>query len=359
MNISDATDLLTRASKFYQPEREPTIFDVGARGYFENPTSDLLAFFLDPSQDHGLGDMFLRAFLDCLPGGDELSSALREKPRREVSTTKGKRIDLVLLGDGWDVVAELKIFHFQVNPFEEYERYAERYVKSADRRLIYLVLSPKGTAVRPGWLGLSYPTFIDAAEAQLAKQMVSHPLNKWQVIARELLLHLRNITLEQDMDAEAVNFVFEHMHEINKLTAMKDRAIDALDKKILALLSLEVPGYERYTRRHTWKNGPALRYASNQWESWSDVVVYLSGAATTMQPSVRIYLCGMTSALEPAARELFTSPGVKIWQKQSGSVLAFGWSFDCFDERMVLDAVVEKMRLLMEFEMSTRQGMRS
>ena len=34
-----------------------TILNVGGRGYYENPMSDLLAFFLDPSACHGLGDL--------------------------------------------------------------------------------------------------------------------------------------------------------------------------------------------------------------------------------------------------------------------------------------------------------------
>ena len=43
------------------------------------------------------------------------------------------------------------------------------------------------------------------------------------------------------MDAKAVNFVIEHLHEINKLTRLKDQVIDALDAKVLDKLDAEVP----------------------------------------------------------------------------------------------------------------------
>jgi len=49
--------MLTEVRKFAVPASEPTIFAVGGRGYYENPASDLLAFFLTPGAEHGLDDL--------------------------------------------------------------------------------------------------------------------------------------------------------------------------------------------------------------------------------------------------------------------------------------------------------------
>ncbi|MEY0629860.1 hypothetical protein AB7441_23170, partial [Providencia rettgeri] len=38
---------------------EPTIFSIGSKGYYENPTTDILAFFCDSNGQHQLGDTAL------------------------------------------------------------------------------------------------------------------------------------------------------------------------------------------------------------------------------------------------------------------------------------------------------------
>lgn len=355
MELEQLRALLKEAQCYGQPERERSIFAVAGRGYFESPTTDLLAFFLDPSKDHGLGDCFLNALLACLPETEHLSPSLRKPPQREVATHKGNRIDMVLSGDGWDLVLENKTFHGQVNPFADYERYAEHELNDGERRLLYVVLSPSGKSARQSWQGLSYAQLIDAIRQQLGQRLVAQPLDKWQVFARDFLLHLENITVEQAMDANAINFVFENLHQINKLTRLKDQVIDALDRKVLAKLEAEVPGYQRYTRRHNWKNGPALRYASNNWKTWSDVVLYLSGASEVMKPSVRVYLCDVGTVLAEQGKALFAGNQSKTWSEGKGnSILAFSWGMESYNEQAVLDLVTEKMQLLMEFESQIR-----
>ncbi|HBO2781328.1 TPA: PD-(D/E)XK nuclease family protein [Pseudomonas aeruginosa] len=354
MDLEQLRELLTKAGRFYQPEREPSIFALGGRGYYENPTTDLLAFFLNPAEIHGLGDCFLSALLSCLPSAGHLNPCLRAAPKREVATHKSNRIDLVLAGDGWDLLLENKIFHEQINPFADYEAYAQRELSGGERTLIYAVLSPSGTSVRSAWQGLSYAKLIEATRQQLAQHMLTSPIDKWQVFARDFLLHLENITVEKAMDANAVNFVIEHLHQINKLTRLKDQVIDALDGKVLDKLDTEVPGYERYTRRHSWKNGPALRYASNSWKTWSDVVLYLSGASSTMKPSIRVYLCDVDEKLQELGRQLFMDNEAKVWSEKSDSILCFSWVLEHFHEQEVLDLIVEKMKLLMTFENELR-----
>lgn len=347
--------LLTRAKSFYQPDREASIFALGSRGYFENPTTDLLAFFLDPEQVHSLGDCFLVALLNCLPNGKNLPPYLRSSPKREVSTHRNNRIDLVLAGDGWDLLLENKIFYGQVNPFDDYETFARQGISDGERALVYVILSPSGKSTRGTWHGLSYAQFIETIRQQLARVMVTNPIDKWHVFARDFLLHLENITMEKSMDANAVNFVIEHLHQINNLTRLKDQVIDALSGKVLEMLDAEVEGYERYTRRHSWKNGPALRYASNNWKTWSDVVLYLSGASSTMKPSIRVYLCEVDEGLQQQGRSLFMGNETRVWTEgKNNSILGFSWELEHFDEQIVLGMMVEKMKLLMIFECQIR-----
>ncbi|MCW1874982.1 PD-(D/E)XK nuclease family protein [Erwinia sp. INIA-01] len=95
MDLSVLEELLIRLKSLPAAEKSETnIFSVGARGHYENPVSDLLAFFIDPDAPHGLNTLVLGAFLECL--SSDVDASLLSPPAREVMTQKGTRIDLLL-----------------------------------------------------------------------------------------------------------------------------------------------------------------------------------------------------------------------------------------------------------------------
>lgn len=357
MTVEQAEALLKKAGQFLRPPAEPTIFDAGGRGYYENPTSDLLAFFLDPAQAHGLQDCFLMALMESLADLDRLSPSLRSPPQREVATQGGPRIDLLLQGDGWVMVLENKIYHGQNNPFADYERHAREYASEVGDQILLVVLSPAGDAVPQGWQGLGYARFIEASRRRLAQRLMDAPLSKWQVFARDFLLHLENVTMEREMDVDAIRFVFENMSEISQLMNLKEKAISALERKILDRCSAEVPGYEPFKRRHTWYGCPALRFASNNWETMSDVVVYLDSSGAELEVSVRVYVCAVDKALTEKARAAFEDAQSNSWLEQNSAILAVSWSLGRFDEEAVCKLASEKMQKLMDFETRVRPGL--
>lgn len=154
------TAFLQKAQVAVLSSPEPTLFSVGGRGYFENPTTDLLAFYLNPTAPHGLGDLVLRSLLKCVGFTEDFELSLVEPPHREETTANRNRIDLVLVGPSWVAAIENKIGHAQVNPFEDYEQHlVERY---PGREALRIVLSPAGTTTRATWVPLSYRRLIDS-----------------------------------------------------------------------------------------------------------------------------------------------------------------------------------------------------
>ena len=59
-------NLLLQAAKYHQPPREKTFFDTAIRKHYENPTTELLSFFLNPENEHGLGSVFFDGLTDAL-----------------------------------------------------------------------------------------------------------------------------------------------------------------------------------------------------------------------------------------------------------------------------------------------------
>lgn len=121
---------------------EPTIFSIGSRGYYENPTTDILAFFCNVNGQHKLGNTVLQALFDCISDVTrELSCTLITSPEREVLTKNFKRIDLLLEGPDWVIVLENKIYHQQNNPFADYQNYIENDKKRFGTKNGYLCCS--------------------------------------------------------------------------------------------------------------------------------------------------------------------------------------------------------------------------
>jgi hypothetical protein len=85
--LNNMRELLRKAKllpKVVQPEQ--TIFSIGGRGHWENPTTEILAFFCDNNAAHGLGDLVLRSLFHCLdPKFHHVDYSLNKKPERELS----------------------------------------------------------------------------------------------------------------------------------------------------------------------------------------------------------------------------------------------------------------------------------
>lgn len=216
------------------------------------------------------------------------------------------------------------------------------------------MLSPSGKSLSSTWTGLSYATFIKTLREELSHQPLLQSRDKWQVLAEEFLLHLENTTVEQAMSADSIEFIFDHLPQINALNKLRDKAFEALNSKILTRLQADIPDYVPYTRRHTWIDGPALRYACNDWKSWSDVVLYLDCSQSMLKPFVRVYLFDVNANLMEQGRKLFTCPSRQPWT-EGKSVIGFEWQREEFDEQAVIEVMIEKMKLLMRFENDIRR----
>jgi hypothetical protein len=131
---------------FSPPDVEANILSIGGRGYYENPTTDVLSFFLNDKGDHDLGSLVLSSLIDLLPDNHkDIDQYLINYPEREVYTYTGKgRIDLILEGQDWVITIENKIFNTQSNPYEDYERYIDE--RFTDKTKIFIVLSPQNFA---------------------------------------------------------------------------------------------------------------------------------------------------------------------------------------------------------------------
>lgn len=319
MVLHDLEELLTRLKSLPVAEQsEANIFSLGARGHYENPVSDLLAFFIDPDAPHGLNTLVLEALLDCLSAPVDIS--LFSPPAREVMTQEGTRIDLLLESEEWAMALENKIWHQQNNPFNDYSDYLAQ--KYPDKKQILVVMSPEGQAPI-GWTGVSYSMFISALLPKLGMACVSSSLNKWHVLLREFILHLESLMGKNTIAPETEVFVLDNLLRIQEAVLLKNAVVKSLQEECLRFLTeyFSDNGHEVATALNHWEGYPALRFGLSHWVSGSDVVLFLD-RTPGRQFEVRTYICNLkTPALQHQARQMML-PALHddCWTERSGSV---------------------------------------
>lgn len=277
IDLADVASFLEVAKEFKIPSKELTFFDVGLRGHFENPTTELLSFFLDPRKEHGLGETFIRGFLTALNIAPEDTGNFVSVDR-EVVTNFG-RIDLLLIFEKTVFVAECKIYHDIINPFEDYQNFIEG--TYPEKRKIYILLSPDGKShsifqankieeKTTLWQGVSY---FDLARCIKEEQTYVdiEQSGKWYILADELLLQFFNYSGVK-MTNEQFDFVlrnFESIEDIKKLQ-------QSFYNEILERVKTESLFDDVKIKYEVWGDARVLRFSRMVWSGVSSCVIYFS-----------------------------------------------------------------------------------
>jgi len=248
--------------KFDRLDREKNILSIGARGYYENPTSDLLSFFLDPTEDHMLGDLVLSCLLECLPDSKPFPG-LEGAPEREYITEAGNRIDLLLNGNSWVMAIENKLEHSPNNPFEEYKTSVEKNKNLLGKERYFVILAPYNPYVS-GLVWISYRCLLDKVRKKLGEKLVISGFSKWGMFLREFLLNIEG-QLGRDMNENEFGFIQSNYADIVFLMSLHEEYMTRLSE-IVRRASEEVLGSNPASvKRHNWRSdGIALRVYLNQ-----------------------------------------------------------------------------------------------
>src|ERR1035441_280750 len=171
--ITETMKCLVQEARMHAfPPKEKTFFSVeGIIGRYENPTSDLLRFFMAPEGGHDLGPLFLRAFFTCLKKDCSDLSFDGVTARSQVQTGDRKFIDLLIWGFDWVLVIENKTGAPINNPLDSYEKYAEDAFPEQKRHLAILSPGEKPAPVPewPLWKVISYQDYCKALKSEFRK----------------------------------------------------------------------------------------------------------------------------------------------------------------------------------------------
>lgn len=269
--IEELQAFLDRARPYFGTEREKTFFEVGMRGHYENPTTELLQFFIDPQNQHGLGDAFYRGLLSALEL-DEAECGAVLSVDTEVVTASGGRIDLLISTDSCIIAIECKIYHLQVNPFEEYVEHVRKLCQDNGKQPIYMILCIDGNSSQSEWTGVPYRNLVECTKSFLAESLLGNPLNKWGVLARDFLMHLARFG-ESPMNDEQFDLIKNNIINISKLKELERRFSDEVVQRVI-----RESGCNNVFGKTSRTGEVNIRFRYSNWESNDDVMLYHDAA---------------------------------------------------------------------------------
>ena len=231
-------------------QQTKTFFSIQSRGHWENSVSDLLRFFMQPTEEHDFQGVFLEAFLSLARPYEwtdlDLSGV---QVRREVSTVGG-RMDLFVEGSNWLLIVENKIWAPLLNPLGHYEHHAaSRY---PNKTPFFVILSPdENEGITGRWQHLSYRRYLDKLNPSIDLLPAS---SKWGVLAREFVLHLEQLLYPQMITlapAEA-HCIEPHLVEMKQICDKLDAYNRFVEGALLKHLCKLLPNHGFFVSQHTW-----------------------------------------------------------------------------------------------------------
>ena len=238
-------------------ERPRTYMEIAGYPHYENVCSNILAFFMDPEESHGLGTLVL----DALASAGNITAAGEGvggnvSVEREVTTDKGNRIDILIESDDRAVLIENKIYAAASNPFDDYTDYFDRtYADRADRKKILLTLYPTNEGRKWDFTNLTYEQFVQQIRSLLGGY-VSNADIRHLTMFLDFLNTLENLRRGTRMDQEFVKFLAERSNDIEDFFADLKSFRDELRKKVEELRALiDVSQYRSVEVQDLWR-GP-------------------------------------------------------------------------------------------------------
>ena len=279
----DLLDLFSWVPDFVQ---DRTLLEISGYPHFENVCSNILAFYFDPGNEHGMKDLLLQSFLDCVEAEDKKGECLHEEVwakrnglnqqvafesavvRREESTEANKRLDLLIELDGFVIGIENKIFHHVNNPFDEYDALIKSRAAKDGKEQVNVVLSllpvssaELGAMKEHQFVNVMYQSWIP----QIIKMMGPYMLDaepKHQHYFFDFMKTMQRLAGDNMSNPEAKKFFVKNYAQVVDLINQFEQFENALIEDIKNGLGDDVR-----CSRYNLNEGRGLGFSSNSWGS--------------------------------------------------------------------------------------------
>nr|WP_288836354.1 PD-(D/E)XK nuclease family protein [uncultured Flavobacterium sp.] len=139
--LTDFAKILLDFKSVPQHKRMKTFMEIAGYPHYENVCSNILKFYLDPANEHGLKDLVLNSLLHLVDKDFQFDINFEEiEIYREHKTINDNRLDLLILTNNFVIGVENKVFHHLHNDLLDYNNTVKSKCYNS-RKPICIVLS--------------------------------------------------------------------------------------------------------------------------------------------------------------------------------------------------------------------------
>ena len=209
-----------------------SIFNITGYPHYENVSSNILSFYLNPNNEHGLGNLLFSSLMKLASGNESHENNFQVS--REVSTNKKGRIDLVIETDNQIIGIENKIFHHLNNDLADYSNTIESWAKDRQLEQIKIILSIKKEKESYGFVSVTYDEYWSEIKQRLGSY-VSTSSQKWLLYLVDFMSSIEQLK-GKNMELNQVDrFFAENENRVNALLNARNMYISKLNAKVKML----------------------------------------------------------------------------------------------------------------------------
>ena len=221
---------------------------------FEEICSRILAFFIDPACEHGLGNLWMRSLLEASGVNEQIMSEYKNdvKVNLEEGTDDGKRIDIVVSSGRWVVAIENKITAGVYNDLAAYARHIDKCYPGKEKILI--VLSLKSVKVGNGFRNMTYSELFDVVDKNFK---VTDSNTYYISFMSDFIKTIRK--MDKYISSEEYQFFIRNKENIRKLKESYDKFNQYIRK-------------EHESQIEVLKDRMKERCGGGDWSRWNDTL---------------------------------------------------------------------------------------
>lgn len=215
------------------PKKDRTYFEIAGYSHYENVASNLLAFFLNPNNEHGFKNLILSALLELV--FEDSREYTDIKINREVYTIKGGRIDILVETEDYLIGIENKINHSLNNNLEDYGNSLSEWAKPKEQNVYKIILSLKKEKETFDFVSITYDELFFKVKENIDfyTETVS---KKWYFYLLDFIENIEKLKDNNMMFNEIDCFFINNEEKIKSLINERNSFLSKLNLRVSKLI---------------------------------------------------------------------------------------------------------------------------
>lgn len=209
-----------------------TFLEIARFPNIENVWSNMLAFYINPNNEHNLFDLILKSLFETANIKASIINFKNIRVRTEYVTDLGNRIDIVIFADNFILGIENKVDAMLHNNLNDYSNTIEGLAIPQDLTIYKIVLSKNRTSTTNGFINIIYTDLVKNIKKNIG-DFTGYSDTKYLIFLFDFLNNIeKNInSLSMIDNPEVINFFHDNIHKVNKLLEYhKKISLDLIQK---------------------------------------------------------------------------------------------------------------------------------